>query len=144
VLTIDRENLHALAPGRGHHRLAGHDENLLARHGEILPGLDRRERRSQAARADDGDKHEIGLGEGREFDQPASPSGPLDTASFACGNSRPASRNASALECADMPTISIRSGRSRATFPRTLPNRARGSEDDDAAFFHETPITNRR
>ena len=51
----------------------------------------------------------------------STPSGPDDMASFASGKSFAAARNLSSLECADMPTISIRSGMSRATFAALSP-----------------------
>jgi hypothetical protein len=63
------------APGarRGHDELAGEHEDFLRGEREILAGGERGERGSQAGGADDGDEHDVGLGQLREFDQPGEP-----------------------------------------------------------------------
>ena len=51
----------------------------------------------------------------------STPSGPLERAVLASGNSRAASANSSAFECADIPTIRIREGISFATLRALRP-----------------------
>ncbi len=48
-----------------HHDLSRHDQDFLARHGEILARLDRRQRRPQAACPDDRDEHHVGVRQAR-------------------------------------------------------------------------------
>ena len=69
MLRVDRQHLHALAPRRGHHGFARHHEDLLRGHGDVLARLDRREGGFEAGDSDDGDENEVGLGQGREFDE---------------------------------------------------------------------------
>jgi len=69
VLGIDGKHLHPLAPRRRHDSLAGHDKNLLARHGDVFARLDRGEGGAEAGDSDDGDKDEVGLGQRRELDE---------------------------------------------------------------------------
>ena len=61
VLRIDRQDLRAF-PRRGpHHCLARHDEDLLARHRQVFPRLDRRQCRPQAPCPDNRNQHHVGI-----------------------------------------------------------------------------------
>src|SRR5205085_583439 len=69
VLAIDRQYLNTLLPRRAHHDLPRHHQNLLARHREILPCLNFRQRRPQPTRPNDRDQHHLRFIEARDFDQ---------------------------------------------------------------------------
>ncbi len=57
-----------------HHDLSRHDQDFLARDGEILARLDRRQRRPQAACPDDRDQHHVGVRQASEIaSSPAAP-----------------------------------------------------------------------
>ena len=59
VLAVHRKNAPTVVSRGGHNHLAGHDENLFAGQGNVLPRLERRERGTQSARAHDGHQHHV-------------------------------------------------------------------------------------
>ncbi len=69
VLTVDRQNVYALVARFAHHDLARHDQNFLARHGEILARFDRRQRGAQTARADDCHQHHVRICQAGDLEQ---------------------------------------------------------------------------
>ena len=71
VLAVHRQEFRAVLPGRGHDELAGEHENFLRGEGEVLARGEGGEGGLEAGGADDGDEHEVGLGQLGERDEPA-------------------------------------------------------------------------
>ncbi len=69
VLAVHGQDAHAVFPRLVHHDFAGHDEDFLRGHGDVFPGANRRQRRLQPRRADDGDQHDVGLRQRGQFHQ---------------------------------------------------------------------------
>ena len=69
VLRVDRQNVYALVARFAHYDLARHDQNFLARHGEILARFNRRQRGPQTARADDCHQHHVRICQAGDLDQ---------------------------------------------------------------------------
>ena len=70
MLAVDGQDAAPHPRGRGHDLLPGHDEDLLARHGEILVGFQRLQGRLQTRGADDGDQHDVGFRQSCQLFQP--------------------------------------------------------------------------
>jgi hypothetical protein len=69
VLAVDRQETHSLGLDERHHDLAGGDQHLLAGEGDLLAGLDGRDRGSQPDHSRHADDHEVGLRQGGELHQ---------------------------------------------------------------------------
>ena len=69
VFAVDRQNAHAMLARFAHDDFAGHDENFLRGHGDVFARANRRQRRLQSSRADDGDEHDVRRWQGGQFDQ---------------------------------------------------------------------------
>ncbi len=73
MLAVHRQHLHPAAPRGRHHDLARHHKDFLAGDRDVLPGLDRSERGAKPAGADDGDEHQVRLGQCRQLHKPLLP-----------------------------------------------------------------------
>ena len=69
MLAIDRKHLDVFLSRGTHHDLSRHHENFLARHRQILPRLNRRQRGPQPTRSDDCHQHHFGIVETRDLNQ---------------------------------------------------------------------------
>ena len=59
MFAVDRQHVHAVFSCLGHDDFAGHDEDFLGGHGDVLPSPNRSECRLQSGSADDGDQHNV-------------------------------------------------------------------------------------
>ena len=73
MLAVDGQDGDLVLRGLARHFLAGHDEDFLAGHGDVLARTNGRQRRRESCRADDGDEDHVRLRHGRELDQPLGP-----------------------------------------------------------------------
>ena len=69
VLAVDREDVQAARRRGAHDDLAGHHQDFLAGDGQVFSGFERSERRTESARADDGDQDDIRFRVGDEIDE---------------------------------------------------------------------------
>ena len=69
VLAVHGQDPRIVLARRGHDELAGEDEDLLGGQGEVLAGGERGEGGLEPGGADDGDQHEVGLGQLRKGDE---------------------------------------------------------------------------
>ena len=67
MLAIHRQHAYPLPAGRVHDDLAGHDQDFLARDGDIFSGFDGGQRGAQASGSNNRHEHQIGLGHGCQF-----------------------------------------------------------------------------
>ncbi len=61
VLAVDRQQVDALLASRAGHELARDHQHLFVGEGDVLAGVDGRERRDETERADERREHEVGL-----------------------------------------------------------------------------------
>jgi len=69
MLAIHRQHAHPMDAGLVHDDFSGHHQDFLGGHGNVLARPDGRERRLQSRRAHNGDQHNIGGGQGGQFQQ---------------------------------------------------------------------------
>jgi len=143
VFAIHRQHAHASPAGRLHHHLAGHDEDFLARHGDVLARLDRRQRGTQPAGSDNRDQNQIRFGHCRQLHQPLDA---LRSAGESCprfGKFPRGLRQFLGVRVRRHSHDPHPRGNILCHFARAPADRAGGSEDHDISHPHPTPSTKR-
>src|SRR5436305_10875385 len=69
MLAVDGQDVQPLLSRRSHHNLSGHDEDFLARDGQVFACPDRAQGRTQTACADDCDKDHLRFGKSGDLTQ---------------------------------------------------------------------------
>ena len=69
MFAVHGQHAHAVFARLVHHDFAGHDEDFLGGDGDVLARANGGERGLQSRGADDGDQHDVRLGQRGEFEQ---------------------------------------------------------------------------
>ena len=69
MFAVHGQHAHAVFARFAHHDFAGHDQDFLGGHGNVLARANGRQRRLQARRADDGDEHDVRRRQRGQFEQ---------------------------------------------------------------------------